>query len=37
MEGRGEETDYYAEVILNYNNNTFSLTPSTAENFPDVE
>ena len=37
MEGRGEETDYYAEVILNYNNNTFTLTPSTAENFPDVE
>lgn len=35
MEGRGEETEYYVEVILNFNNNTFSLTPSTAEEFPD--
>ena len=35
MEGRGEEKDYYVEVILNFNNNTFSLAPLTAEEFPD--
>lgn len=35
MEQRGEESDYYIEVILNFNNGTFSIRPSTREEFPD--
>lgn len=34
MEERGIESDYYVEVILNFNNETFSIRPSLDEEFP---
>ena len=33
---RGKENDYYIEVILNFNNETFSVKPSSIEEFPNI-